>query len=219
MSDPATTGSVLHIRHDADLSQATDNVTAWLTAAKLSVDSRPDVYRGLARLLRSDENSFPAVIVCVDSLDAPEMEFFALIARIRTATKTYAYGSRRADPRIERAKSLGARGPVSQTDIQALGAASPSNRSACTTTQPPVDTSPPEKPVDDESKTPRVPWKRYDDRPERAAPPHRRGPAEIDAPNRPLEHPAAPPQPLLTEEELEALIGEPDPPQRGEYAP
>ena len=80
-----------------------------LRAAGCEVVSVPDVYRALARIGRLGAEAFSAVVVCVDRLQAEELEFFQLVARHHREIPAHAYGQSHAAARLETAVDLGAR--------------------------------------------------------------------------------------------------------------
>ncbi|MGH7185043.1 MAG: hypothetical protein ACREIB_02040, partial [Pseudomonadota bacterium] len=135
---------------------------------------------------------------------------------------TYVYASARAASRINRAIELGALGPVTREAFLELGGGEPDPKIVETpVAEAELLTDRPVSPVNLQaaSESPsvdeegirhsaRVPWLRYGDRPARVAPPRRdllpQSPDfEPQTPNPPLSY-----EPLLTEEELNALISE-----------
>ncbi len=239
MSDQAMTAAstVLHIHQQHAGTPQTDNVDRRLADASLKVTHVQDVYRGLARICNTHNEIPRAAIVCVDGLSSAEMEFFSIVSRTHRTLDVFVYGSSRMSARIAKAIDLGAKGPATPEALRSLGPsnnASPgdndhpspdatpkatqpseSNRSAEDATKD--DSKPPSETVraavdtEDEaaSTEPRVPWQRYGGAPARAAPVRNPPqPEEKKNDNAPPSRPPAP-EPLLTAEELRALIGDP----------
>jgi hypothetical protein len=75
------------------------------------------VYGALARVLRPAGNAPTAVIVCLDRLEAGELEFFTLAAKLAPSVPVYVYGRAPDGRRQQRALSLGARSEVSADHI------------------------------------------------------------------------------------------------------
>jgi len=190
-------------------------IAELLASLPLETDWCGDVYRGLARLLRPSANRPQAVIVCLDGLGNPEFEFFAIVSRLCRDLKIYAYAAASAKSRIARAVELGATGPATRESLEELTRGSPVPMSAenheedsepltAKSVSPSSFAAASESTgVDreDAQKPARVPWLRYGDRPARVAPP-RHG----HAPNAPC--PPSSCEPLLTDEELRALMND-----------
>ncbi len=257
MNDSAT--RILHIRPEPATAAVAGEMDALLAAAFLDVDSCSDVYRGLARLGRSEPNAPRAVIVCVDGLGAAEMEFFGLVPRVRRSVNVYVYayprGGARSTSRVARAIELGATGQATEDVIRRLAETvtqptaradlddapgddqSPTQTLAESTLAPPpirekpvteaLEESAPvvvaeapgagpdrpdadEEPVDDDALDGpvRVPWLRYNDGPDRVAPQRLEPPAADPARTGPATSRSAPRRPLITDEELQALLGD-----------
>ena len=115
--------NVLHIASDCASGGAVDSVAALAGADDFCVETCGDVYRGLARLLRTSADQFLAVIVCLDDLGAAEFEFFAVVSRMRSTIPVYVYGRDGSQNRIERAVRLGASAPLTDDAIQRLSEA------------------------------------------------------------------------------------------------
>ena len=113
-------GRVLHVRSNSAPSSAAAEVDAFVESASLTVDHCHDVYRGLARLCRGGGGTFRAVIVCVDTLDAPEMEFFALTSQWVGGPPVYVYGHERSTTLVREAIARGATGIASKAAVQGL---------------------------------------------------------------------------------------------------
>ncbi len=191
----------------------------------LDTEACPDVYRGLARLLRPSPTPWKVVVVCLDGMGACEMEFFSIASRLRRDVKIFVYAAKRADLRMARAIELGAVGltrdalaelmssaPSSTSAEPAVGkpegVRDPLPSSAVPVPAPITVPDPPRADGEDPKKPARVPWLRYGDRPTRVAP-TTRAPA-ADAPPQ-VDRPAPRTvsfEPLLTEEELRALMSD-----------
>lgn len=197
-----------------------------------------EVYRGLALLLRPSSDPPQTVIVCLDGLGAAEFEFFSIVSRLRRDLKVYVYAAAHSQSRIARAVELGATGPVtrellaelrgglriSMTEEALLRASERVTEKLVSAViaqhghlrqgrmdhaTPP--SPPPEPPCideDDARKPARVPWLRYDDGPARVAPPHPEVPPQVLNPNLQTPIPPRSYEPLLTEEELRALMSD-----------
>lgn len=225
----------LHEPDEADPS--TPSVAQRLAAASIEAETCGDVYRALARLCSTKPLSIQAVIVCVDDLGAPELSFFSLVRQVCRGISVYVYGHERAEPRIARAIQSGATGRVSEEVLTSISQrcrkATPwsaetkadVNERKPEATAPVADAAPqsgalgePPAMLDEEptprqndKETPtgpaRVPWLRYLDTPVRT-PPKPVPPTTSEPAERPPSAPRPPMQgPLLSPEELEALIG------------
>ena len=241
MAEPSKTvlRRVLHVRPPS-LAGSTEIADAIAEAGCRAVPC-PDVYRAMARLGAARNNRFCAVVVCVDLMESAEFEFFQLAAKHYRDTPVYVVGSGYAQPRIESALRLGARQAVEAAELAEVlkpaaapepfpqAAPEPDETEEARTAQPeppPVvvtdddgESTQKEKPAEPEPKsrkkrgrTARVPWLPQDDLPQRV-PPKRDEPAE----GRPESAPDEPQKPLLSQEELDALMGDrkqDDPPKR-----
>jgi len=72
------------------------------------VEECGDVFRGLARMLRSEGDAADAAAVCVDALSAEEFEFFSILSRRRKDVPVFVYGAPHSEEKIERAIRIGA---------------------------------------------------------------------------------------------------------------
>lgn len=217
---------VLHIRPQPPVSPEAgpcrSPIGELLAGLALEVEWCGDVYRGLALLLRLSSDPPQAVIVCLDGLGAAEFEFFSIVSKLRRDLKVYVYAAARSESRIARAVKLGAKGPVTREVLAELAGGPPVPMTVETTTRAservtdkpvsrvfaPAPSDPPRIDEQDAPKSARVPWMRYGDRPARVAPPHREPPPHAPNPN---PHTPTPPrsyEPLLTEEELRALMSD-----------
>jgi len=176
------------------------------------------------------------VIVCLDGLGAAEYEFFSIVSKLRRDLKVYVYAAAHAQSRIARAVELGATGPVtrellaelrgglriSMTEEALLRASERVTEKLVSAVIAPhghlrqgrtdhatptsLPTEPPGIDEDDARKPARVPWLHYDDQPARVAPPHREPHPQALHPNSQTPNPPRSTEPLLTEEELRALM-------------
>ncbi len=225
---------VLHIRKEpVDFAPATEWDSA-LAAISVAVDTCGDVYRGLARLSRSGGCDPSAVLVCLHGVGPCELEFFSIMRRLRPDVGVFVYGDARSQDRIARAIELGATGRAGDGLIEALSAAraAPPTRFTPvpaaedqTRSRLPASAEPAGEPAsrqprrlsetetDDLPASPqtspppaRVPWLRYSDGPARTGPsPDKSTDAVVTASgHRKLRTP--PDEPLLTSEELNALL-------------
>lgn len=229
---------VLHVRSGPP--HQVEAVDGYLAAASLDADVCGDVYRALARLCRNASNAPRAVIVCVDGLGPPELEFFSLLSRARPDLPVYVYGDQRSESRIAKAIGLGAQGRATEEVIRSISTREPAPpapapgdqvealpRPTTSDTAPLATPSIDESPIQHQGATVqddygdddevdggaiegsvRVPWLRYGDKPARTAP-KPPTPTAHDAPSAEQEPSVSEAhQPLLTDEELQALIGD-----------
>lgn len=201
---------ILLIRPESLRGRSSDNVDALLAATSLSVDCCPDVYRGLARLCRAEGDDVRGVIVCVDGLGTAELAFFAIASRVRHGLDLLVYADDPSSTWIATALERGATGLTTERTIQALDAGAdplPATEVEAipAATEPIADEC--EFDSDDDT-TARVPWIRYDDQPLRGAPLEEEEPSEAPDAIKPAPTAASAYEPLLTDEELRALIGD-----------
>ena len=234
-----------------------ERIDRLLEATGLRVAVFTDVYRGLARLARLAKDGearsmLRAVLVQVDDLGPPEMEFFSITSRVLARTPVLVYGSDRVQSRVEKALECGATDRASPeiiTRLAARDADSTDDRAADREALAPSPTAQPgevgvdleaqatdvvprpvampevvrndpppsvDQPEDETAAATRVPWLEYEKRPVRRAPrhiaPQPTGAVELKEDHPPDEASARKgpdtPEPLLTEEELQALIGD-----------
>jgi hypothetical protein len=88
--------------------------------AGFEVEHIDTVYGALAQLVGPTGRTLTAVIVCLDGLEAAELEFFTLAARLAPNTPLYVYGRSAEGQRQQRAVSLGARSEVSADQMTSL---------------------------------------------------------------------------------------------------
>lgn len=224
MADAAqhTTVKILHIRPDSFSQRQTGNWDTRLAATPLDVEACGDVYRGLARLGGSPPGAFRAVLVSMHCVGELEMEFFAIASRVDPAVPVFVYGNDLSQRRLERAIERGAAGPATDELLTSLAhetaaTETPSDPASPATPAPPsvnrsVAASPSDEGGlhavdDDELIAPaRVPWRRPRTASTRVKPP---GERPTDAPAQPSRTPSRSLDgPLLTEEELQALLGD-----------
>ena len=217
---------VLHVRPQTPASLAAEPccypIGELLAGLPLEMQCCGDVYRGLAGLLRPSSDPPQAVIVCLDGLGAAEFEFFSIVSKLRRDLRVYVYAAARSLSRIAKAVELGATGPVTREVLVELAGAppvamtleAPARASERVTDKlvspmiPPAVSQPPRIDEEGARKPARVPWLRYGDRPARVAPTRREPPSQ---PPDPKPQTSAPPlsyEPLLTEEELRALMSD-----------
>ncbi len=227
---------VLHIRPQPPASPEAgphrSPIGELLAGLPLETQCCGDVYRGLALLLRPSPDPPQAVIVCLDGLGAAEFEFFSIVSKLRRDLKVYVYAAAHSESRIARAVELGAKGPVTRKVLAELAGGPPvpmaveaparaSERVTDKLVSPVIaqhghasvdhatPTSAPPRIDEEDARNPaRVPWLRYGDRPARVAPPHREPPPQPLNPNPPTPTPPRSYEPLLTEEELRALMSD-----------
>ncbi len=222
----------------------TDELSATLSSAGVEQTIVPDVYLGLARIVRSPRVRFDAAVVSLDSLEADEMDFISHIQRRKDPIPVFVYGRPESAARAAEAERRGARLVRDVSAIQSALAldvdrsATPDTSSGVAApdqsvepapalnegqrdapessmsemsepaqpavqepTEPPRETVDRQEPDADEAqeRVP-VPWAPSSQRPVR------RGPSgENDADSQPTDEPDG--QPLITDEELSALLG------------
>ncbi len=173
------------------------------------------------------------VVVELDAVAPSEMEFFSLLARWARGTEVYVYGSAASERRIAEAVERGARGRLT---LDAFGepVRAPQHPTPSAVTGPPVEAVSPVNPevaVSEEPQPPlspetegdedftdeaesapttgvRVPWLRYGEGPPRVAPPVRTAPYSQTEPHASAARSLSDYEPLLTEEELAALMAD-----------
>lgn len=215
---------ILHIGSAAGPSQThgfAGRIKTLLETLRVNVHSCPDVYRGLARIC-SDRSPDPqAVLVCVDDLVASELEFFSILARLRRDLPVYIYGHDRSKPRMARAMEFGATAEATESLLRALAAspgAEPESVACDETVALQGEARYDRDPEPTEAAPVRVPWLRNPAAPGRKAPSSDTGPMHRTDHDGLGDTEARSCQPLLTEEELQALLGDhPGPP--GDDAP
>jgi hypothetical protein len=193
-----------------------------LRAGNLDFENCGDVYSGLAVLCR-EASADDVVIVHADRLTAAEMEFFALVKKTRLARAVYVYASEYRLPRADAAVAAGATGVLTAevverliSEIRDAGAVRPATESPGLRVR--ADEEPEESPASEEQVeetdepdvSVRVPWRQYDDAPQRSRPPSGNADMTPSGESDRTEGRREPSrlQPLLTEEELRALLGE-----------
>jgi len=200
-----------------------------LSSAGVRLDCCGDVYRGLARLGIAERGKYLAAVVCVDSLGPLEMQFFSVASRLCRDLPIYAYGNEHSDSKIKQAVGLGAAGPFNDQSIHSLvknadeirrklirssdescAAPAKSDAESETWTEPGQRASQSSSQGHDgEEATVRVPWQRYGVGPVRTPPGQQDAPLpEAAAADKPVTPKPASYEPLLTPEELQALLGD-----------
>lgn len=200
---------------------------APIVQAGFNVKRIDDVYQAAARLIRSQPTDVLAVLVCIDNLDAPELEFFAIAAREWPDVPLYVYGRAMDARRRERALALGARAEVDPSHIvSALAARARISKVApiqrddeaeATTPDRPVSVAEPEPstPAEpqqtttdepDTDETIPTPWQPSADRPQRV-PPAMRTSRQTDDRRR-ARAAGATDDALLTPQEVSALLSD-----------
>ena len=236
MADDSVRASVVHVLHigeDAPRGGPTDNVNSAVDSPSFVVQSCTDVYRGLARVCGGRDPALGAIVVCVDGLTDGELEFFSITARVTSGLPVLVYGADRYADRVQAALHAGATGVATAEAIQALipqgrdgfpeadaaGDAGALPRVTCqdrgdgmpTVEQGDLELSELSSGGGDDTPRPiRVPWEQYN---QASA---RRAPAESSSSHDPSITASPPPTgrkptprgPLLTSEELQALIGD-----------
>ena len=232
-----TSGSMLHVRPFPGRSACADDMDTRLESVGLPVETCYDVYRGLAKACKDSGSSFRALILCMDVLGSFELEFFTVIARARPHLPVYIYGETAEGTRKARALESGAVSDVTDEVLDCLADQSPAVQRIDTTLDDRLvreaDAAEPrasaladsaqaeacgsaldeqvEPAVEEHDSPVQLPWL------SRAGGPVRRGPGE----RAPVEDAAAPDEtrdentsirgphePLLTDEELRALMGD-----------
>jgi hypothetical protein len=207
--------TVLHVVERPTL--LTGDFDAAVEKAGLQVERTETVYGAMARLVRQAGRPVAAVVVCLDGLEAAELEFFTLAARLAPATPLYIYGRSTNLQRQQRAISLGAESEVSADRLAALLSTLEKNHS--TRVSPPRVAASVESieavPVSEDGRVAAAekaargrdrmpsavptPWRPAANRPRRIPP--GRGP--LAGPNLSLT------EPLLSRQEVDALLGKP----------
>lgn len=191
----------------------------------------PDVYRALARILATPKDPIAAVVVALECVGPRELAFFVNTSRLRPGLAVLVHGHGANDPCVLRAIESGATGIFSVGFWDSLVPAAPVEVPVTVVAQAPAEplaelipvvevpveeVVEPEEEIAEEPESPaapaapRVPWLRYSDAPPRTAPTLRTPP-----PPTPVPPPSQPPtagdadyEPLLTDEELEALMAD-----------
>lgn len=185
---------------------------------------------------RPHPTRYAAVIVWMGNIGAGEMEFFSLVAAAPRPIETWVYGNEHLGARVADAIRLGAAGEWNERIIPSLDQPAPNIETNIASDAPPVDSTPqvlalaepmledtidevvncdataePNPPNDTTTAPARVPWGAYADRPMRCAPGASAPPTNPEHSPGSADHSRRPPQPsepLLTTEELDALLGD-----------
>jgi hypothetical protein len=115
---PPERPSILHVVERS--SEASADFDRAIDEAGFDLDYAETTYGAMARLVRPEGGPPQAVIVCVDCLDTPELEFFTLTARLYPNLPVYVYGRSADGLRRQRALALGARSEVTANRFAAL---------------------------------------------------------------------------------------------------
>lgn len=188
------------------------------------VERACDVYLALARLGRSTVNA-AAVIVCVDSLEPSEFEFFELVSRYHRPTVAYACGRPGAEDQCQAALLAGAREVLTAERFESFLLELRQDLEEADVSAEEPEEAIPEEEVDEASpSTPspepvRVPWHKRADSPARTPPScrHLTPPKPIEEPTDVIRENAMGSDeeeadffdgPLLSAEELELLMSD-----------
>lgn len=95
-------------------------VSESLRTAGIEIELCPDVYRAWARLVRFGGQRYDAVVVFLDGLPESEYEFFRLVRRRIDGIPVFVHGEECSSELIEQARSLGATGVLDEA-LVALG--------------------------------------------------------------------------------------------------
>ena len=117
-SEPAARISAGDLDRGERLTHPIDDL---LESSSLRTVVCPDVYRGLARLLKPELQIPDVVFIRMDELGRPELEFFSIVSRLRPSVPVYVYGH--SEARNAEAIHHGASGPAEEETIRKLEAA------------------------------------------------------------------------------------------------
>lgn len=203
---------VLHVvERPTDTSSEFDEA---LLQAGLDVKHDETVYGALARLVRPADNPIKAIVVCVDSLDAADLEFFTQVACHYPKLPVYIYGGRPDEHRRRQALALGAQAEVSVDRIITVLTAQPEDQRL----EPPAAAS---ESIPEPARSSGVPtpWKPSSDRPQRIPPGGKpRSGGEHDQDDSPPGPSTPARERLLSWQEVEALLSEPYLPEHTDEA-
>lgn len=87
----------------------TDELSATLSSAGVELTIVPDVYLGLARIVRSPRVRFDAAVVSLNSLEADELDFISHLQRRKDPIPVFVYGHSENAARVVEAERRGAR--------------------------------------------------------------------------------------------------------------
>ncbi|MBN1341882.1 MAG: hypothetical protein JXQ73_04340 [Phycisphaerae bacterium] len=119
---------VLHVVERS--SSASSEYETAVAQAGFDVQRVDTVYAALAGLARPVDGAIHAVLVCVDDLDATELEFFTLVGREWPNLPLYIYGQAMDGHRRQRAMALGAQSESSAARVATILAARATRQSA-----------------------------------------------------------------------------------------
>jgi len=113
-----TSPSILHVVERPG--GTSDDFDRAVCQAEFDVEHVETVYGAMARLVRPCGRPIAAVLVCLDGLEANELEFFTLAAQYAPGVPIYVYGRSADGQRRQRAVSLGADSEVTLSRITAI---------------------------------------------------------------------------------------------------
>ncbi len=197
---------------------------APLVQAGFDVQRVVDVYQAAARLVRGGDGDVLAVLVCIDCLDAPELEFFAIAAREWPDLPLYVYGQAMDTRRRDRALALGARAEIDpahmvdalieRSERAAPVIAADTVATAGTPDQPEVaaeaERDTPDEPDETTEAWIPTPWQPTADRPQRVPPSRRAAQRQRTGKSEdtPSPHATDRDDALLTPQEVSALLSD-----------
>lgn len=217
--DSSTRAVVLHVAER--LSKTTDDFDSAVDQAGYEVEHCETVYGALACLVRPAGRPISAVIVCLDSLEPSELEFFTLAAAHAPSIPVYVYGRSANGQRQQRAISCGAKSEITADHIAAVLAAVAQDRPAESSgtdvrqgSTADVGRSPAKGGLAHRSTRVPTPWQPAAGRPQRVPPGGRKAreqaiagrSAKAGGPH------SAFGEPLVSRQEVDALLGEVLPP-------
>jgi hypothetical protein len=97
--------------------QASSDFDRAIAQAGFEAEWVDSVYAALARLLRPGDEPARAVLICIDTLEASELEFFTLAARRCPDVPLYIYGESVTGDRRQRALALGAQSELTAARV------------------------------------------------------------------------------------------------------
>lgn len=229
---PPPRGYFLHIcEQESPWSRA---VTETLAGLGIEVQTRADVFAGLALMLKRRAWRCLAVFICLDWLDEREHAFFELVGRRLGPVPIWAYASRRPVGELAQALPAGRvrlleeQGqldliisqllPVKQPLVASCGGQTPASGPADEDHVAAAECTEQTAAPRDSRSVPPVPWLSHPGRPTRTPPAAR--PPQAGQP-KPFASPTPKPrEPLLTPDELDALTSDilspTRPPRRGQ---
>lgn len=206
--------TILHVvERPTDASTELDRA---IVQAGFDADRVETVYEAMARLVRPINEMARAVIVCVDTLAAAELEFFTLAARRWPDVPLYIYGRSAEGHRQQRALALGARSEVTAARMAAVLGTLAQDQIAEVRVAPPSAHAEPAEAVEAQPTGPTsvpTPWRPASNRPQRT-PPGSKDRLADDGDSERASHEAEPRRSstgsLLSPQEVDALLSEDD---------